>query len=216
MAVTWNPSSIFGAPPVANLSNGNLTVANASGTNNSVFIGNTGFSSGNLYFEFEATTLGTVEWAIGWGPLTNGHYQGLPPGYYSQGLVSYRNGAQVLTGGNSGSPIGTAPSIGGTPGYVGVAFQPSTSEIWFTTNGSTWNAGGGATPGGTGGYTGTGGGPGAWAAPFTPIMYCGSYSTGPLAFTANFGASAFHFSIPTGFTGVENPVASVSNKFFFQ
>lgn len=210
MAVTWNPAYITNGG-VPSLTNGNLTVTNTSGGTSFVLVGSSGFSANNLYWELQTTTLGTNEWGVGWGPLAPSNYTGNVPGYYSQGLISYRNGAQVLTGGSAGAPIGTAPGFGTPPAYMGIAFQPSSGKIWFSADGTTWNAGSGASPGGTGGYTGTGSG---WAVPFTPIIYMGS-GAGSLSFTANFGATPFHFVQPGGFNSLTNPSGLSQSNFFF-
>jgi hypothetical protein len=212
--VTWNTPPVGFNANAPSVTNGNLTVTTVSGGGPNVLITTVGFSAGSLYFEIEGTTLGTTEWGVGWGPYPTSNYDGNPPGFYSNGLLIYRNGSQVLTGNNGSGSIGTVPGMGSAPAYMGIAFVPSSGKIWGTTNGTTWNAGGGASPGGTGGYTGSGSG---WVAPFAPIIYVGEFSNGPLSFTANFGATPFQFPIPLGFTPVGNttPAIGSSPGFFF-
>jgi hypothetical protein len=189
-AVTWNP-----ADKDANivLSNGNLTATGGSGTLFNGVRATRFASAGKLYSEYvivaDSATVGSNgSWAVGnsisSGPLTSiilgsaasqwGYYpwSGL---FYIAGTVSFIQADQT-----NGHVVQVAIDLGG-------------KLIWVKTQASNWNNSAPANP-----ATGTGG---ASIAAMTAGALAPTWAAGGSAVvTANFGASAFAFSVPAGFS----------------
>jgi hypothetical protein len=178
------PSSAF-----ITLSNGNLTVTKNTSTNSGM-VGSTNFlGSGKYYFEYTNTqkSAGT------------GHYFGMllstgVVGDMTSGLKSTTAapaGTTIIYSNdvNTGKTIGTAAS-GNVYAY---AIDLTGRLAWIRRAGGNWNGDAAANPAtGVGGVT-------IGAGSFAPAVY---FSTSGLndSLTANFGASAFVGTVPSGFT----------------
>lgn len=177
---TWNPS---GLSADLSLSNGNLTVTNNTGstanvksifssaTNKYYFEGAFASSSGRIGFGNSSSTQLTI------GGASNANSIGYVPG-----------SGQVL---QAGSIKGTADTS--TTGQnIGVAIDIDNSLVWIRIQGGDWNAAGGsADPAtGLGGFSFTSLG---------AIFAIGQVNNIDEAFTANFGATAFTYTVPAGF-----------------
>jgi hypothetical protein len=212
MAITtWDPSA-KGAN--ITLSNGNLTCTSTT-TASSTTHGTGGYiGSAALLLYFEATVNTVINslnsWAIGISSSGSGLAQYL--GQSSIGTGLYQNG-KVL---NNTLTITTIFTFA-AGAVIGVAVNFTAQKVWFTINGTTWNnaAIGSQNPAtNTGGITTT--------ANNNPFIVSGTYQTVVPAFgtnsntgnigTANFGATAFSYAVPSGFTAWDPVVASQSAR----
>jgi SPRY domain len=181
---TWNANDTTGT--VA-LSNANLTAALNSATNCGVRA-NTGLGSGKYYFEVTMTTWSNTNCGIGLAlstALLGPSNSTVGSILFAASGVTYLNGSQALAtwGARSSGDI------------IGIAVDLSAQLIWFRVAPSgNWNGSGTANPAtGTGGvsFSGIGG-----------TLLFPAYSTGVTGqvATADFGASAFSGTVPSGFT----------------
>lgn len=201
------PSFITLDPTTAasvSLSGGNLIATNTGTTSTSQGVsgpsssGKTG--SGKYYFEITVTTLtggGGVGCGIGKVGTAFSTMSTIP----TNGVMCYagNSGAIWTSGGNSGSDIG-AVSNGDV---ICVAVDLGNNRIWFRKNGGNWDNNSGHDPtdgsGLHGGFTFSSGNS------MIPFVTFGSGLVGPTGaasnvLTANFGATAFAQSAPSGYT----------------
>lgn len=200
LAATWDPNAV--AQDIV-LSNNNLTAANTATDdqwNNghaTPFI--TPASGRKYYAEFNADLLpaasppgvGGIGVANGSNIIILGNYLGIDTnslGFYPSSGEIYYNAA-VLTTLQSGAQGDT----------IQMAVDLGNSLVWFNINNGNWNNSASDSPAsGTGGIsitsiTGEATGPGV-------ALYSSSPSL-PVQFTANFGATAFKYTAPSGFVG---------------
>jgi hypothetical protein len=184
-ASTWNPSD---KAANAVLSNGNLTVASSSSTSGAR--GTKGITSGKVYFELTAsgsTSSGasTAGVATGSASLTSFAAAG-------QITVGLFDGTSYYNGGGSGLPTLGAIAAGDK---ICVAIDFANQRLWFRKNGNNWNATAGADP-----ATNTGGLNISTLVPSNALYPVAIPTSSPANnFTGNFGASAFSYSVPSGF-----------------
>lgn len=185
-STTWNPADQAGG----STSPGDLVWNYAGGGTDGGIrsIGST--SSNKRYFEISGTIAGAnagIGLANSSAVLTTaGNTANDVAALYTSGNF-WVAGSQVLAGATA--------SWSGVASTIGVAVDFPNKLIWFTLNGSTWSNSGNPAAG-TGGMS------------FSTLT--GAYFAMSLgnagnnaAFTANFGASAFLYSVPgNGFTGV--------------
>jgi len=184
---TWNPAD---QGPQTVLSGGNLT-ATTSGVMASVrSIGSQ--SSGKFYFE-TTWTGATFNLATNAGPsVANSSATPGSSGFAGDtGSVGpvLNNGAIWNNNANSGINIG-AVSAGNV---ICCAVDLDAKLIWFRLNNGNWNGSGTANP-----ATGTGGVSISWLS--SAAFVRASTQSASTTCTANFGASTFAFSVPSGFT----------------
>jgi hypothetical protein len=120
-------------------------------------------------------------------------YAGVDPFGWSMGVLN--NGAWYLKNANLG--LTSCSWDAASNSYVGFAVDFDAKLAWCTTTGSTWFPSG-APNLGTGG-AGIGNYVGMYGA-VPAFMLSGSTTVSSVA-TANFGVSAFHFTLPAGFLG---------------
>jgi hypothetical protein len=200
MTVTWNPS-LSGD---ATLSNGNLTLTGNS-SSYGITLATVAYAGGKYYAEMTvnangASANGDVAVGMGTGSFSiTAAYSGQASntyGYFALTGAWFNNSSQAAT-------IQTSPA----GDIIRVAVDIGNSLIWFSTNGGNWNNSGAANP-----ATGTGG-----------ISISSIGGTGELIatvrnsgqLTANFGASAFIYSVPSGFIAYDGSVHSSTNSSFF-
>lgn len=189
---TWDPSNIGAG---LTLSNGNLTVAYSS--EGSIARSTTSHTTGKYYVEITATGVsGSAFGAVG---ILNGSqtlsndYLGDAPGN-SAGLqaggIKYFNNANWPQPYNGGFAQGNV---------VQVAVDVGNQLLWIAINGGTYNPNGTGSPGNPG--SGTGGTNFATTSPAlsTPWFIGVSPNNAGDSFTANFGATAFSYTAPSGF-----------------
>jgi hypothetical protein len=209
---TWDAATVS----AVTLSGGNLVATNTGTTSTNqgahVAFAN-GKTTGKSYFECTITTF-TNGAGVGVGVgNTSSTYANLS-GSYTGGdmcLVVGHTGTGVITNlsGNSGASLGALVS----GNVVGIAVDVTNSRIWFR-KGATgpWNGAGvnGDPTNPTGG-----GGQGLPTGTIVPFVTFGSGLAGAAGvagnvFTANFGASAFVGTIPTGYTAWD-PTGAANN-----
>lgn len=193
---TWNPADK--ATPMT-LSNGDLTVAwNYSGYYCSLRA-NQGKSSGKWYWEVTPTTIST-EALIG---VANSsarldYYTGQDANgwsYYKVNGNKYNNAISTA--------YGTSYAAGN---IIGIALDMDAGKVWFSKNG-TWQNSGDPAAGTNAAFTGLTG----TLYPTTSGAIVGNH-------TANFGASAFTYSAPSGFnsgvyTGEDTSIPVIMNQY---
>lgn len=195
---TWNPGDKSGT---VTLTNGNLTATSASAVSQSVR-SSTSKTSGKAYWEI---TIGTrtndLAFGIGNSTLALNISSGIggdanAAGFYSVSppQALYVAGAQLYQG--------TTASANGDIVKFAVDFGTSPPTAWILDAAMTgWNNSGTANPStGTGGQALTGLAAGPYFAVFNDDL-------GGASATANFGASAFSGTVPTGFSAWDPPAA---------
>jgi hypothetical protein len=187
-------TSFDGTNTLVALSNGNLTVTHNNTTTNAGAISTAAKSTGKYYFEITIQT------------STGGVYNGI--GAISSawtGVFSSSQGSSNLTGVNPGTSNSLIYSNGSSTGIslgpvaVGNVFcfalDLTARLAWVRKNNGSWNNSGTADP-----ATGIGGVTIAPTVTFRPYVSFATSSVSTDAITANFGASAFAYSVPSGFT----------------
>jgi SPRY domain len=185
-SATWNLSDATAA-----LSGGNLVAtvsANGQGARS-----NAGQATGKFYFEVSVQASSTTNTCIGVGsrnatfsafgsgPCTGGI--GITRGL---GTPIYRNGG-LIAGGSLGDTTGV--------GKYSFAIDLTNKMFWVRWNGGLWNGTAGADPAfNVGGVDMSQ----WWTSSFPAYAIFGSNSL--ISFTANFGATAFAYAVPAGFS----------------
>jgi len=174
---TWNPSDI-GAN--LTLSNGNLTVTRDSAGAWRSVRSTLSKSSGKWYWEITAdVTTGDMLVGVGTSSFSLTNYCGSDANSYGW----YGSGSKY----NNGGSTAYAPTYNTNGTVIGLALDLDNGKIWWSKNGVFT----GDPVAGTGeAFSGLSG------AFFAAV----SLYTTSQAFTANFGASAFSYSAPAGFT----------------
>lgn len=206
MATIWNNSDKSGSN--VSLTNGNLT-ATITSSDNAGIRSTTSHGAGKWYAEFSSIVAHAVgdPTAVGLAnasyTLTNG------PDTSNTQAAFIQNGPVVTVGNAAKSTGGLGANIDGA-NVVGVCWDADNQLVWFTTDGTNWNNGGTASPvAGIGGYSTASGTPLGtaylcvylrWALSGTP------YDTA----TLNAGASAFVYTVPSGFKSWDPPASNKS------
>lgn len=182
MAYTWNPSD-KGAS--ITLSGGNLTATSGSSWNTVRSTGSK--SSGKWYWEITINDASYNMVGVATASASLSNYSGSDN--YGLGLgVGDLGGWWKTAGSIFTSQNKTAPN-----GAVGckacIALDLDNGKIWFGING-TWADSGNPSAGTGECFT------------FTPTTLYPTYSPQTSNATANFGSSAFSYTVPTGFTGI--------------
>lgn len=173
---TWNP-----ADKHANitLTSGSL-VATATADGWKSVRSTIGKSSGKWYWEVTMDAINDIMVDVGLASVPVSSYAGNDSdgyGYYNTDGNKYNSGANVAYGATYTTDI------------IGVALDMDNGKVWWSKNGS-WQASGDPGAGTNEAYSG-----------LTGTMYAMlSIYTNTNKTTANFGASAFTYSVPTGFT----------------
>jgi len=154
-----------------------------------------GKTSGKYYFEITTTVSGTGgNIAVGICTTTSTYPSlGNLAAAAVVGNTSIRNSGNLWANGtNTGITIGTYSAVGQV---VSVAVDLDNLRIWFRRGANNWNNSGTANPAtNTGGIV-------IPAGTMVPVcIFGGSAGAAGNAFTANFGASAFAGTVPSGFT----------------
>ncbi|WP_342728878.1 hypothetical protein AAFG07_20880 [Bradyrhizobium sp. B097] len=175
----------------ATLSNGNLT-ATRSNTSTGGAQSISYKSAGRFYFEVtvgashgSTDTIGIMASTYGYFPLINGN-TGAGSGIWLS------NGNIMNNGGNVGN-IGAA-NAGGS--IIRVAHDAVAGKAWYALNGGSWDNNGTHDPAtNAGGIT-------LIAAQYAPVVAFSQYGSPTVGdnLTANFGAAAFVYAVPSGFT----------------
>ena len=185
---TWNPADKSAS---IILSNGNLTAekANVAGTHAVRSI--TGVSSGKWYWEVTIDVDTGSERYNGIGIGTSDAALNLDPGHDANGYGYWgRDGKKYY------NAVGTAFGSIYSTAVIGIALDMDAGKIWWSLNG-VWQASGNPGAGTNEAYSGIVG---------TFYAMYSAYGRGNQA-TANFGASAFAYTVPSGFhSGIIEPI----------
>jgi SPRY domain len=179
----WNPSDLVNMT----LTNSNLT---ATGTAQGGTRATVSGSTGKKYWELTCTTMNSNNSGIGIATSTcNLTTVG---GNQNQAVFAGRTGAYWINGSFGGGYLGGASVNNGD--ILSIAVDLAGKLIWFRKAPSgNWNGSAGNDPAtGVGGISFSG-----LTAPFFPFVSVGAASE---QFTANFGATTFSGSIPSGFS----------------
>ncbi len=182
LSTTWNAADK--ASPIT-LSNGGLTFTTDASGHQGVR-GTAGHNSGKRYFEVTCNQTGPFG---GFGISNAGASLTIFLGSTIDAAVYYDDGNAYY----GGSALGAAGAYAASD-VLSVAVDIDADRVWFAKNGSF----SGDPVAGTGGISVPGIG-----APVYPIG--GTYAGGVAIQTANFGASAFSYSPPTGFASWNTP-----------
>jgi hypothetical protein len=218
---TWNPSDIGTG---LTLSNGNLTATSSPSTCSSVWNypnpfshfggcavrANASHSTGKYYFEVSVSSVGIFCFDVAIGIGNSGASLGLFAGATtsiadSKGVIETNAVSIFQGGGNDAANVGIA-TVFKAGDIVQVAVDLTDQLIWFSVNGGAWSI--------YAGYTGLSHNPPIPADPATGIagistssvtgpffpMVSGSGNQNPgVALTANFGATSYAYTPPSGF-----------------
>src|SRR5262245_33583065 len=195
---TWNPADVTAS---ILLSNGNLTADVSVAGNQSVRC-TTGQSTGKFYFEIFCNHVRYNQGqSIGIATLTaplSTFMQGSTPGSGTAAFCVLRStGLNVYVNGFQQFAFASQPN---NSDMVCVAVDMTNKRLWFRINNGNWNDNASYDP-----ATNVGGqdissvfssGVSAY-----PYLYGNStFGTGDMVMTANFGATAFSYTVPSGFT----------------
>lgn len=190
--VTWDPVTAA----AVTLSGGNLVVTSTSAAINEQgahVAGTSSHSSGKYYFEVTSTIAasgGNMSTGIGTPTST---FTGIGNGGGVVGAIVYTGSGSGAIWVNGSNTVSLGTFMNGN--IAGVAADLDNRRIWFRKNSAgNWNNSGTASP-----ATNTGG----FALPagaMVPFAVFGGGSAAGSTWTANFGASGFAGTVPTGFT----------------
>jgi YD repeat-containing protein len=180
VATTWNPADKSAR---ITLTNGNLTqTIDASGVY-SVVRSTISYTTGKRYFEATVVAVGGAVGGVGFGDASEviadntylGGLGGHSTAYSTNGHVEYNGGSGVFSAYTTGDKVGAAIDL-------------ATKTVWFSKNGVWQN---GDPSAGTGGQS---------CPSLNAAVFAGSYTQTSGSITGNFGATAFAYTPPSGFT----------------
>ncbi len=176
---TWSPADKSGG---LTLSNGNLTWTGDNSYNNYRGIRSTeSKASGKKYYEI--TCLSEFFGACGFANSTEA--LGSQPGVSNDAIAYFDNGGAVYNGGNTALAAYIVGDV------IGCAIDIPNGLVWYRKNGAWQNSGDPAT--GVNGISVPGIG--------SPVFaFAASWVTNNQQQVANFGATAFAYAVPTGFS----------------
>lgn len=190
---TFNPSD---TGTLMTLSGGNLVATGGSGSNPNAGMTRSiaSHSTGKFYSEHAITADTATSFGFGFGVAnasqTLNGTDSTRLGNTANGICAYSSSGDVFY---NGSNVGGCPNFT-TGAVVGMAVDLGAQLFWVTVDGTNWNAGGTANPAtGVGGYSFSG----LTGAVFAAIDISADGSAGTA--TANFGATSYAFTPPSGF-----------------
>ena len=194
--VTWDSAT---AAAQVTFSNANLTLSSTA-TDNGWYTAraSASYSTGKFYLETAITTnlasgLGTWSFGVANASQSQVNYLGSSSG---TGLAYYPNNGGIL-------PSGTIQS-GSVGQTVCVAYDFANKNVWFRIGSGNWNNSSTADPAtNTGGVSFS-----AITGPYYPAFGLDAVSGSQGSTTTKFGATAFSFSLPSGFSGFSTAAAS--------
>ena len=209
MATTWNLTDNLNLT----LSNGNLTTGGTGGVGGGTR-STTSMTSGKLYFELQyapgsSSTAGTT---TGGGIANSGYTLGSSGTTGAAFQVANAAGTGDVRINNSTVVNGNSGSIT-TGTYIGIAVDIGGTLFWETTDGIHWNSN---SSGVNDPATGTGGQ--SFSAITGPYFIAGcvaSSGSSTRGLILNAGASAFHYTVPSGFSAWDGINVALMTGMFF-
>lgn len=195
-AVTWNSSDQIGIT----VSNGGLLATyNDTGSRGGIRA-NVSFSSGKLYFEMQYSFSSTSNMGGGWSSASK-NFATTFLGGDTLSTGAYRDGSVYFNGSSITSYIAT-PATGD---WIAFAIDFTNNKVWVKdiTQAGGWNN---APIGSQDPANNIGGGSISTltGTPWFPACAFDAVSTGTYSVLANFGATAFQGTVPTGFVAVQH------------
>jgi hypothetical protein len=190
---TWAvPATTFdGVNTLVALSNGNLTVTHNVTTTNAGAISTAFLGAGKYYFEMGVNVSSSTYNGIGaMSSAWSGVFSGSQGVQNLTGVTPAPSSVITSNGVNTGLSLGA--SVAGD--VFCFAIDLTARLAWIRRNNGNWNASGSADP-----ATGVGGVVVASIVTFAPYVSFSSSSVSTDAVTANFGASSYAFTPPSGF-----------------
>jgi hypothetical protein len=193
LVTTWNAADRY-QPAGMSLSNGNLTVQTSSGANQSIRATTSVGVTAKVYMEFTFTNIN----GAGYVGVTDGFTSGLNLSNLSNAIAAGTNG--VIQ--KNGSAVGPTIPVAVNGDIICVAVDFVNNRYWARLNGGNWNGSSSNNPAtNVGGIDMSG-------ISFAGGAYpCNVMTFTPTTCTANFGASVFAQTVPSGFVAW-NSVAS--------
>lgn len=185
--IAWNPSSKAAG---IGLTNGNLTASGTINSDNAVRCNTSISGTDKKYWEITWVTLfSTPQGVVG---IESGTYSlTVFPGNSGTGGIGLDGNGDLWNNG-SGSAAGFSFTQGDV---ICLACDYANKKLWIRVNGGNWNNSGTDNPAtNTGGYIFTD------VVPVYPVVDIGTSSSAQVC-TANFGATSFAQTAPSGFTG---------------
>ncbi len=179
------------------LSGGNLTATRSA--NNAIVYSRDPKSSGKQYIEFAINNIGGSDDGVGLCGLVATQAQ--VAGSATNACIVYKSGNIWVSGVSTGVSLGALAN----GDVISVAFDWTNLKVYFRKNGGNWNNNGSANPAtNTGGLTYTNTSIiGAVTYTGSAMVPCATFgntgTSGSNNFTLNAGASAFTYSVPSGF-----------------
>ena len=209
MATTWNLTDNLNLT----LSNGNLTTGGTGGVGGGTR-STTSRTSGKLYFELQYTpgSSSTAGTTTGGGIANSGYTLGSSGTTGAAFQVANAAGTGDVRINNSTVVNGNSGSIT-TGTYIGIAVDIDGTLFWETTDGIHWNSN---SSGVNDPATATGGQ--SFSAITGPYFIAGCIAgsgSSTRQLTLNVGASAFHYTVPSGFSAWDPPVAASGSGMMF-
>jgi hypothetical protein len=205
VATTWNPSDCSAN---LTLSNGNLTVTSTSSTQGSVRTNNS-FTTGKIYFELLMGASANIQQTWTGVGFANATFSlAIILGNDNNSLANIWQSAslnppqQIRSNGGSitgSTPAGAGPVFqGDNSDVVQVCIDFTAQKVWFRVSNGIWDNTAGHNPAtGTGGYSFST----LNAGPYFLAFGCNANAQ---VITANFGATAWLYGPPTGFSGPDS------------
>ncbi len=185
MAYTFDPTKVGHS---GTLSGDNLVYTGAAGGNwASAFTTGPFLSTGKFFFEITVTTLSGNPWEIVLGVANSSFTYNDYCGQDTNAIGEQSTGNYLYNGGSTSAP----PSYNTAGLVIQVCVDFGAKTVWVG-NPTLGYSGGGTPGGGTGGFSASG-----VSGNLTMIVSCYSSST---TVTANFGASSFSNTAPSGFS----------------
>lgn len=177
-----------------NLTNGNLTATHTNTTSNSGARSIALKSAGKFYFEYtQIASHGAADSVVILASATT--YNNVVGNTAANYVTMYRNTGNIFASTTNSGKTLSAGGVGAGDVYA-VAVDLTAKRIWFRRNSGNWNGDASANP-----ATGVNGVTIPGVVTYAPAVTFGGGSTATNdAFTANFGASAFSGTVPSGYT----------------
>lgn len=202
-AVIWDPLT---CSTIVTLSGGNLTAADNATSNGGCYSNSTA-TTGKFYYEALVNANDQVLYSVIGVALRDVDTEHM---YAAAHGIGVAGGGEIILNGANNTALG-ATTVGQT---VCLAIDLGAKLFWARINGGNWNASSTANPAtGVGGIDISSVFNGTVASPMMSASSSGA-GVGSTSFTANFGATAYSFTAPAGFSNWAGSVVPPSHAYF--